>query len=108
MQLIQQTLYENVMVAALSRQHGINHNLIFRWIRLCQTSGTVSRLSQRENAPAFGPVIISSETSDADPFMTRACTICHIKTFGGDITLHHPTPEHLSAVLREMLRGALS
>jgi len=105
MQLIHQALNEHVTVAALSPQHGINDNLIFWWIRKWQTRGTVSRLSPRENAPALVPVIISSATSSADTAITRSDTLCFIKTPGGDVTLHHPTPELLSAVLRECCGG---
>jgi len=70
-QLINQALNEHVALAALSRQHGINVNLIFRWTRKWQTRGIVSRLSQREDAPALVPVIIFSETSAADTALSR-------------------------------------
>jgi len=64
-----------------------------------QLRGTASRLSQRETTPALMPVIISSEKTSQGSAITRSDAFCHIKPFGGDVMLHHPTPELLSAML---------
>ena len=76
MELVRLALEKEGSVAALARQHDVNDNLLFKWIRLWQREGRVS----------------------LDAY-------CHIKCRGGDITLTHPSTELITTVLRELMRG---
>ncbi|MCO7253893.1 transposase [Dickeya oryzae] len=44
MELVRMALEEEGSVAALARQHDVNDNLLFKWIRLWQREGRVSEL----------------------------------------------------------------
>lgn len=96
-------------VAALAREYNINDNLLFKWIRLWQSEGRVSRPRRQYRKAASAsllPVEVTSETplpavTSADPRQT----VCHARLLQGDITLHNPSPELLSLILREMMAG---
>lgn len=96
-------------IATLAREYGINDNLLFKWIRLWQNEGRVSRPRRqgRKNAsPMLLPVQITpppaiSPTAPLD-------NVCHVRLRHGDITLHNPSPEILSLLLREMMVGGAS
>jgi len=100
---------EGGRVAALARKYNLNDNLLFKWIRLWQSEGTVSRLRHQYHKVASAsllPVDLTSEIplsaiSSADP----RPTFCHARLLQGDITLHNPYPGLLSFMLREMMAG---
>ncbi|WP_072134866.1 transposase [Erwinia billingiae] len=56
------TLEENGSVAALARQHNVNDNLLFKWMRLWKNEGRVARPRGRKTKtpalPALVPVHI--------------------------------------------------
>jgi transposase len=101
-------------VATLAREYGINDNLLFKWIRLWQNEGRVSRPRRqgRKNAsPTLLPVQIAPQRQVSPPVIPPAGpsdTVCHARLRHGDITLHNPSPEILSLLLREMMVGGAS
>lgn len=108
MELVRLALEKEGSVAALARQHDVNDNLLFKWIRLWQREGRVCR--PRKNAsslPALIPVQLRAEPSPpkSEPSSCSPQTACHIKCRAGDITLTHPSTELITTVLRELMRG---
>lgn len=109
MELVRLALEQEGSIAALARQHDVNDNLLFKWIRLWQREGRVCR--PRKNAsslPALIPVQLQAEPS-LPAFEPPSCsppTACHIKCRGGEITLTSPSVELMSTVLRELMRSA--
>lgn len=94
-------------IAAIAREHGFNHNLLFKWLRLWQREGRVSRPRKTDNktpAPTLLPVQVAPLPETADP-AGSAVTTCHIRLRHGELTLHQPTPELLTLVLREVMKG---
>ncbi|WP_142502801.1 transposase [Klebsiella sp. 2680] len=105
LELVRLALEQEGSIAALARQHDVNDNLLFKWIRLWQREGRVCR--PRKNAsplPALIPVQLQAESS-LSTFEPPSCsppTACHIKC---RITLTHPSAELMSTLLRELIRG---
>ncbi|WP_072093987.1 transposase [Trabulsiella odontotermitis] len=108
--MVRLALEQEGSIAALARQHDVNDNLLFKWIRLWQREGRVCR--SRKNAsplPALIPVQLQAESS-LSTFEPPSCsppTACHIKCRGGEITLTHPSAELMSTLLRELMRGSV-
>ena len=110
MELVRLALEKEGSGAALARQHDVNDNLLFKWIRLWQREGRVCH--PRKNAsslPALIPVQFRAEPSPPTPEPPSCSpqTACHIKCRGGDITLTHPSTELITTVLRELMRGTV-
>ncbi|ECC6794979.1 transposase [Salmonella enterica] len=94
MELVRLALEKEGSVAALARQHDVNDNLLFKWIRLWQREGRVCY--PRKNSlslPVLIPVQLRAEPSSptSEPPSCSPQTACHIKCRGGDITLTHPS-----------------
>ncbi|HBR1870906.1 TPA: transposase [Klebsiella variicola] len=110
MELVRLALEQEGSIAALARQHDVNDNLLFKWIRLWQREGRVCRPRKKSSSlPALIPVQLQVEPS-SPTFELPSCpppSACHIKCRGGEITLTHPSAELMSTVLRELMRGAV-
>lgn len=94
-------------IASIAREHGFNHNLLFKWLRLWQREGRVSRPRKTYNktsTPTLLPVQVALLEEPALP-AESAAMICHVRLRHGELTLHQPTDEVLSLVLREMMKG---
>lgn len=93
-------------VAAIAREHGFNHNLLFKWLRLWQREGRVSRPRKTYNK-ASAPALLPVQVTPPLPVEASASgtTPCHVRLRHGELTLHQPTPELLSLVLREVMKG---
>ncbi|WP_147198667.1 transposase [Pantoea sp. CCBC3-3-1] len=102
---------EGSSVAALAREYDVNDNLLFKWMPLWQSEGRVSRPRRKYRkaaSPALLPVQITpppGSTSPVSAFAGSPDTVCHARLRHGDITLHNPSPELLSLLLREMMAG---
>lgn len=94
-------------IASIAREHGFNHNPLFKWLRLWQREGRVSRPRKTYNktsTPSLLPVQVAPLTQPASP-AEPTVTTCHVRLRHGELTLHQPTNEVLSLVLREMMKG---
>lgn len=102
------TLEDNGSVAALARQHNVNDNLLFKWMRLWKNEGRVAtprgRKTKMPALPALVPVQIVHPLPAQVP-LPDATADCIIRLPGGEISLHNPTPEQLSAMLAAIMRG---
>ncbi|MEI7185012.1 transposase [Pectobacterium carotovorum] len=98
-------------VAAIAREYAVNDNLLFKWMRLWQREGQISRPRRKYRktaSPALLPVTITQPTPAMSPVTTTDSArdiICHARLRQGDITLHNPSLELMSLMLREMMSG---
>ncbi|ECC1658362.1 transposase, partial [Salmonella enterica subsp. salamae] len=64
MELVRLALEEEGSVAALARQHDVNDNLLFKWIRLWQREGRICHPRKNSSSlPALIPVQLRAEIS---------------------------------------------
>jgi transposase len=102
------TLEENGSVAALARQHNVNDNLLFKWIRLWKNEGRVARPRRRKAKPPALPALVPVQIVHPSPApapLPDAAADCIIRLPGGEISLNNPSPAQLSALLQAMMRG---
>lgn len=109
-------------VAQLAREYGVDNNLIFKWLRLWQREG---RISRRMPATIVGsvvpqplpasPTLLSVDVIDDPPqpatenstpcafssAYTRAASF-HMEFRHGKMTLENPSPELLAVLIREL------
>ncbi|HHQ5723228.1 TPA: transposase [Klebsiella variicola subsp. variicola] len=105
------TLEENGCVAALAREHNVNDNLLFKWIRLWKNEGRVAKPLGRKAKPATLPALVPVQIVHPQPVpkpLPDASADCVIRLPDGEISLHNPSPEQLSAMLLAMMRGGRS
>lgn len=96
-------------VAKIARENGVAHNLIFKWLRMWQHEGRVSRRLPATiappSAPSLLPVEIVPEATASDvasgPCPLNASSCC-VEFRHGKITLENPSPELLAVLLREL------
>ncbi|QPS20142.1 transposase [Serratia plymuthica] len=109
LKLVTQALEGSGSIAELARQHHINDNLLFKWIRLWQHEGYVSRPRKAHHGqppPVLLPVQMLPPPARSTPLPCEpANTLCKVRLRQGELTLTHPTPELLSLLLREMMKG---
>ncbi len=102
---------EGSSVAAIAREYGVNNNLLFKWMRIWQREGLISRPRgkyRKTASPVLLPVQVTSSMPVLPPVTTPAepqgC-VCHARLRQGEITLHNPSVELISLMLREMMGG---
>ncbi|TKI04142.1 IS66-like element accessory protein TnpA, partial [Martelella alba] len=66
LKLVQLALQPGVSVAEVARRHNVNNNILFKWIRLFQSEGRVTRRQPKADhtpaAPTLLPVHITENT----------------------------------------------
>lgn len=113
--LVEMATQPNACVAKIAREHGINDNVLFKWIRLWQKEGRVSRRLPRtrtvQTSPVLLPVELVKETSamtEVKPLMqppaalSTTASSCCIEFRHGKMTLDNPSPELLAALICEL------
>ncbi|CAD6165531.1 transposase [Escherichia coli] len=109
----------NANVAQLAREHGVDNNLIFKWLRLWQREERISRRmpptivspTVPQSFPA-SPTLVPVELIDtprcatdapAPEALSVACAAsCHVEFHYGKMTLENPSPELLTVLIREL------
>ncbi|EHQ6328134.1 transposase [Salmonella enterica] len=100
-------------VAQIARENGINDNVIFKWLRLWQDEGRISRrlpaTVESSPSPMMLPVEVipdpapKGETStEQGQFPALNATSCCVEFRHGKMTLESPSPELLAVLLREL------
>ena len=100
-------------VAQIARENGINDNVIFKWLRLWQDEGRISRrlpaTVESSPSPMMLPVEVipdpapKGETNiDPGQFPALNATSCCVEFRQGKMTLENPSPELLAVLLREL------
>ena len=104
-------------VARIAREHDINDNLLFKWLRLWQNEGRVSRRlpvttssdtgvellpveitpdEQKEPVAAIAPSLSTSTQTRV------SASSCKVEFRHGNMTLETPSPELLTVLIREL------
>lgn len=100
-------------VAQIARENGVNDNVIFKWLRLWQDEGRISRrlpaTVESSSLPTMLPVEVipdpaSTDETNTDPgqFSALSASSCCVEFRHGKITLENPSPELLTVLLREL------
>lgn len=100
-------------VAQIARENGVNDNIIFKWLRLWQNEGRISRrlpaAVDASSLPAMLPVeVIPDPTPSArmntEPgqFSALNASSCCVEFRHGKMTLENPSPELLAVLIREL------
>jgi transposase len=100
-------------VAQIAREIGVAHNLVFKWLRLWQKEGRISRRLPATIAPTSSsvllPVEVISDPTQSDEQSATTChspslnaTSCHVEFSQGKMTLDNPSPELLAVLIREL------
>ncbi|HGD7866807.1 TPA: transposase [Escherichia coli] len=104
-------------VAQIARENGVNDNVIFKWLRLWQNEGRVSRrlpvTTSSDTAVELLPVEITPDEqkepvaaiapSLSTSTQTRvSASSCKVEFRHGNMTLENPSPELLTVLIREL------
>ncbi|TXE27676.1 IS66 family insertion sequence hypothetical protein [Serratia marcescens] len=100
-------------VAQIARENGVNDNVIFKWLRLWQNEGRISRRLPATVVTSSLPTILPVEVvPDPTPsgrmntepaqFSALNASSCCVEFRHGKMTLENPSPELLAVLLSEL------
>ncbi|WP_370607803.1 transposase [Citrobacter meridianamericanus] len=100
-------------VAQIARDNGVNDNVIFKWLRLWQNEGRISRRLPAtvvtSSLPTILPVEVVPDPRPSCGINTEPglCSVlnassCCVEFRHGKMTLENPSPELLNVLLREL------
>lgn len=102
-------------VARIAREHDINDNLLFKWLRLWQNEGRISRrlpvttpsdagveLLPVEITPDEQKEPVAALTPSLSTQTTVSASSCRVEFRHGNMTLENPSPELLTVLIREL------
>ena len=100
-------------VAQIARENGVNDNVIFKWLRLWQDEGRISRrlpaTVEASPSPMMLPVEVISDpaptgetNTDTGQYSALNASSCCVEFRHGKMTLENPSPELLTVLLREL------
>ena len=117
LQMVKLASQPGASVARIAREHDINDNLQFKWLRLWQNEGRVSRRlpvttssdtgvellpveitpdEQKEPVAAIAPSLSTSTQTRV------SASSCKVEFRHGNMTLENPSPELLTVLIREL------
>lgn len=108
LRLVELATRPDANVADIARAHGVNDNVLFKWVRLWQKEGRVSRrlpaLIPSASQPAALPVEIVPDVARQAPTQRGqgTPTTCMLTLRHGSITLENPDPDMLLRIVREL------
>lgn len=113
LQMIKLASQPGASVAQIARENGLNDNLLFKWLRLWQNEGRVSRrlpaIMGSSPSPALLPVEVMPDPVPSDESNTGLVQLsplnassCCVEFRHGKMTLDNPSPELLAVLLREL------
>lgn len=109
LRIVEQASHPGANVAKIARENGVAHNLIFKWLRMWQNEGRVSRRLPATLLPSANPSLLTVQVMP-EPVVSEAgsgpCPLnassCCVEFRHGKITLENPSPELLTLLLREL------
>lgn len=109
LRIVELASHPGANVAKIARENGVAHNLIFKWLRMWQNEGRISRRLPATISPppepSLLPVEIVPESTESD-IASGLCPLnassCCVEFRHGKITLENPSPELLAVLLREL------
>lgn len=109
LRIVELASHPDANVAKIARENGVAHNLIFKWLRMWQNEGRVSRRLPATIVPPSGPSLLPVEIMPDPAVSDTASGLCPLNTSSccvefrhGKITLENPSPELLAVLLREL------
>ncbi|MFZ4171370.1 transposase [Enterobacter ludwigii] len=109
LRIVELASHPDANVAKIARENGVAHNLIFKWLRMWQNEGRVSRRLPATIVPPSGPSLLPVEIMPNPAVSDTAsgrCPLnassCCVEFRHGKITLENPSPELLTVLLREL------
>lgn len=109
LRIVEQASHPGANVAKIARENGVAHNLIFKWLRMWQNEGRVSRRLPATLVPSANPSLLTVQVMP-EPAVSEAgsgpCPLnassCCVEFRHGKITLENPSPELLTVLIREL------
>jgi transposase len=109
LRIVEQASHPGANVAKIARENGVAHNLIFKWLRMWQNEGRVSRRLPATLVPSANPSLLTVQVMP-EPAVSEAgsgpCPLnassCCVEFRHGKITLENLSPELLAVLLREL------
>lgn len=109
LRIVELASHPGANVAKIARENGVAHNLIFKWLRMWQNEGRISRRLTATITPPPGPSLLpveivpeSTESDIASGLCPLNASSCCVEFRHGKITLENPSPELLAVLLREL------
>ncbi|AKI68355.1 MULTISPECIES: IS66-like element accessory protein TnpA [Shigella] len=115
LQMVKLASQPGASVARIAREHDINDNLLFKWLRLWQNEGRISRrlpvTTSSDTGVELLPVEITPDepkepvaalTSSLSTQTTVSASSCKVEFRHGNMTLENPSPELLTVLIREL------
>jgi len=109
LRIVELASHPGANVAKIARENGVAHNLIFKWLRMWQNEGRISRRLPATIVPPPGPSLLpveivpgSTESDIASGLCPLNASSCCVAFRHGKITLENPSPELLAVLLREL------
>ncbi|HAX5121147.1 TPA: transposase [Escherichia coli] len=117
LQMVKLALQPGASVARIAREHDINDNLLFKWLRLWQNEGRVSRRLQVTTSSDTGVKLLPVEITpdeQKEPVAAIAPSLststqtrvsagsCKVEFRHGNMTLENLSPELLTVLIREL------
>ena len=117
LQMVKLALQLVVSVVRIAREHDINDNLLFKWLRLWQNEGRVLRRLQVTTSSDTGVELLPVEITPDEqkepmatlPLLlstpsqsTASASSCKVEFHYGKTTLKNPSPELLTVLIREL------
>ena len=117
LQMVKLALQPGASVARIAREHDINDNLLFKWLRLWQNEGRISRRLPVTTSSDTGVELLPVEITPDEPKepmsilplllstpsqSTASASSCKVEFHYDKTTLKNPSPELLTVLLREL------
>lgn len=113
LQMVRLASQPGASVAQIAREHGINDNVIFKWLRLWQNEGRISRRLPATIAPSPSPGLLAVEVmsdpipsdelnTTSEPLSPLNASSCRVEFRHGKMTLENPSPELMAVLIREL------
>ena len=115
LQMVKLALQPGASVARIAREHDINDNLLFKWLRLWQNEGRISRRLPVTTSSDTGVELLPVEITPDEPKepvaaltpslstqTTVSASSCKVEFRHGNMTLENPSPELLTVLISEL------
>ncbi|EEL1291930.1 transposase [Salmonella enterica] len=115
LQMVKLASQPGASVARIAREHDINDNLLFKWLRLWQNEGRISRRLPATTSSGAGVELLPVEITPDEqkepvtaltPSLSTQTTVsassCKVEFRHGNMTLENPSPELLTVLIREL------
>ncbi|EAN5887708.1 transposase [Salmonella enterica] len=115
LQMVKLASQPGASVARIAREHDINDNLLFKWLRLWQNEGRISRRLPVTTSSGAGVELLPVEITPDEqkepvtaltPSLSTQTTVsassCKVEFRHGNMTLENPSPELLTVLIREL------